>query len=276
MTIPAHRRPVFLHRPRLLDGGELEAAARHFELAESRLDVRAGDIVIARHFAWPWPAELFGDLRRVGARAVNGVRGHAYAADLLAWSADLGDLAPFSTDRFELLPDEGPFILKGEKADKGRWDRMFARTRADAIALRSELMVDSGMRGSTIVARQYVELEALGDPPVPGACPPSVEYRVWVAFGEVVSAGLYWPVEDCEPQLVAASPRPDEIPEAFLRAAIERVTDQVEFFTIDVGLDVHGRWWVIEVSDGLRAGMSANDPAKVYEGLARALARATG
>lgn len=266
------RRPVFLHRPKVLDAGELEAAARHFELAESRLDVRAGDVVIARHFAWPWPRELFGDLARVGARALNGLRGHTYAADLLGWSADLGDFAPFSTDRFELLPEVGPFILKGEKADKGRWDRMFAATRADAIRLRSELMADSGMRGDTIVARRYVELAPLGAAPVPGACPPSVEYRVWVAFGEVISAALYWPVDDCDPALVALAPKPDAIPEGFLRAAIERLPGYLELYTLDVALADDGRWWVIEVSDGLRAGMSENDPEVVYAGLARVLA----
>lgn len=266
------RRPVFLHRPKLLDDGELSAAARYFRLATSRLDVRHGDVVIARHFAWPWPRELFGDLATLGARAINGLRGHSYAADLLAWSADLGDLAPRSTDRFETLPDVGPFILKGEKADKGRWSRMFAATRADAVRLRSELMADSGMRGDTIVARQYVELAPLGPSPIPGACPPSVEYRVWVAFGEVVSAALYWPVDDCDSALVAAAPKPDEIPAVFLSAAMASVDASLEFYTLDVGLDVRGRWWVIEVSDGLRAGMSENDPAVVYAGLARMLA----
>lgn len=265
-------RIVFLHRPKLLDEGELTAASQHFHLAESRLDVRPGDVVIARHFAWPWPRELFGDLATLGARAINGLRGHCYAADLLAWSADLGDLAPHSTDRFETLPDVGPFILKGEKADKGRWARMFAATRADAVRLRSELMADSGMRGDTIVARQYVELAPLGPSPTPGACPPSAEYRVWVAFGEIVSAALYWPVDDCAPALVTAAPKPDAIPTEFLRSAIERIDASLEYYTLDVGLDVRGRWWVIEVSDGLRAGMSENDPAAVYAGLARRIA----
>ena len=265
-------RIVFLHRPKLLDEGELTAASQHFHLAESRLDVRPGDVVIARHFAWPWPRELFGDLATLGARAINGLRGHCYAADLLAWSADLGDLAPHSTERFETLPDVGPFILKGEKADKGRWARMFAATRADAVRLRSELMTDSGMRGDTIVARRYVELAPLGPSPTPGACPPSVEYRVWVAFGEVVSAALYWPVDDCDPALVAAAPKPDAIPTEFLRSAIERIDASLEYYTLDVGIDVRGRWWVIEVSDGLRAGVSENDPAAVYAGLARRIA----
>lgn len=268
---PKSPRVVFLYRPKELDRGEHEAAARHFVMAESRLDVRAGDVVIARHFAWPWPRELFDDLRRVGARPVNDARGHAYAADLLAWTDDLGDLCPAATDRFETLPERGPFIVKGEKADKGRWSRMFAETKADAIRLRSELMADSGMRNATIVARQYVVLAPLGDAPVPGACPPSVEFRVFVAFGRVLSAGYYWPPEDCNAALLAASPRPEDIPADFLAEAVARVSPRVDFFTLDVGVDCDGRWWVIEVSDGLRAGMSENDPAAVYAGLAAAI-----
>lgn len=269
---PKPPRVVFLHRPKELDPGEREAAARHFVMAESRLDVRAGDVVIARHFAWPWPRELFGDLRRVGARPVNDARGHAYAADLLAWTADLGALAPSATDRFETLPERGPFVVKGEKADKGRWSRMFAETKADAIRLRSELMADSGMRNTTIIARQYVALAPLGAAPIPGACPPSVEFRVFVAFGRVLSAGYYWPPEDCDAALFAASPKPGDIPAGFLAEAVARVSPHVDFFTLDVGVDRGGRWWVIEVSDGLRAGMSENDPAVVYAGLAGAIA----
>lgn len=273
MTSPHRPRVVFLHRKDLLDPGELEAAGRHFTLAESRLDLRAGDVVIPRHFAWPWPREFYGDCIRMGARPLNGLRGHTYAADLLGWTADLGDLAPGATDRFELLPDTGPFILKGEKADKGRWDRMFARTKSEAIFLRSELMADSGMRRDTIVARQYVELEPMGPAPVPGACPPSVEYRVFVFRGAVLSAAFYWPLEDCDPALVARAPRPEEIPSEFLQQAMERLPSYLEFYTLDVGRDVQRNWWVIEVSDGLRAGMSENDPERVYSRLAEILSR---
>lgn len=263
---------VFLHRPKMLDEGEMEAAARHFRMATSRMDVRPGDTVVARHFAWPWPRELFDDLRRVGARAINGLRGHAYAADILAWSADLSGMCPETTDRFELLPEEGPYIVKAEKADKGRWWRTFAETKADAIRLRSELMEDSGMRDSTVVARRYVKLMSLGPPAIPGACPPSAEYRVWVAMGRVVSAGWYWPTEDCDASRLAAAPDPSSIPAEFIQQAIDRVSPHIEFFTLDVGYGEDGSWWVIEVSDGLRAGMSGNDPDKVYAGLANAIA----
>lgn len=188
-----------------------------------------------------------------------------------SWSSGRSFRTNATTDRFEALPDVGPFIVKAEHADKGRWDRMFARTKVDAGRIRSELMADTGMRSQTIVARRYVPLAPLGDATIPGACPPSVEFRVFVAFGQVLSAAPYWPVDDCDPALVAKAPRAEDIPEAFLRAAIERLPSYLDYYTLDVALGADGRWWVIEVSDGLRAGMSENDPERVYAGLARVL-----
>jgi hypothetical protein len=84
----------------------------------------------------------------------------------------------------------------------------------------------------------------------------------------ILSAGFYWPIDDCDPALLAAAPAPSEIPSDFLQAAADRVADRVDFYTLDVGIDTRGRWWVIEVSDGLRAGLCHNDPAVVYRALA--------
>lgn len=62
----APRRILALVRPKLLDAGEMDAlhalaerlGPERFALTVSRLDVRAGDLVVARHTAWPWPLEL--------------------------------------------------------------------------------------------------------------------------------------------------------------------------------------------------------------------------
>jgi hypothetical protein len=43
-----------------------------------------------------------------------------------------------------------------------------------------------------------------------------------------------------------------------------RIDEAIDFYTLDVALAADGRWIVIEVSDGLRAGMSENDPDVVY------------
>lgn len=267
MSISTPSSILFLHRPAILDDGELEAVrAVGWRASTSVLDVRPGDLVVARHFAWPWPAELEADVRRQGGALLNGARAYHYAADPLAWSRDLGDLTPSTWEDFSRLPPEGAFILKGSKADKGRWSRMYARDRAAAIALRSELQADSGMRGETIVARSYVPLRRLGDGF--GGCPISDEHRVFVVDGEVVARGAYWPEGDCD---VAPTPS-SEIPEAFLREAIARVGDKIRWYALDVARTSADGWIVIEVNDGQRSGLSEVPALDLYRAMGARLA----
>lgn len=260
------RRILALVRPKLLDAGEMDAlhalaerlGPERFALTVSRLDVRAGDLVVARHTAWPWPLELALDVRRLGGALLNGPNAYHYADDARQWSADLGDLTPRTWDRFEELPADTAFVLKGKKADKRAWRRMFAPDKAHAIALRAELQRDLAFADDTIVARAYVPLERLGTSL--GDVPISVEYRVFVGEGVELSRGFYWPAEDCD----RPPPAPDVIPADFLRAAMARVGDRIRFYALDVARDTAGRWWVVELNDGQRSGMSANDPARVW------------
>lgn len=261
-------RVVFLHEPSLLDPRELDAvrAVTPWVPATSILDVRAGDLVVARHYAWPWPKRLDADLARIGARGLNTARDYDYCDTPSRWSADLGELTPETWEDFSALPERGPFFLKGAKADKGRWDRCFAETRADAIALRSALWQDSGRRGETIVARRYVPLERLGDGL--GGVPPAVEFRVFVVDGEVVSRGFYWPPEDCD----RPPPSIDVIPEMFLQRAIERVGSvdgrAPRWYALDVARTQAGSWIVVELNDGQRSGLAGNDPFALYAAMA--------
>ena len=123
------RRILFLHDPKLLDPGELEAVRDHtsWAVGESVLDVRAGDLVIARHTVWPWPRRVARDIARQGGELLNGTSAYVYADTPVSWSYDLGDLTPRTWTDFSRLPAAAAFIVKGAKADKSRWDRMFAR-----------------------------------------------------------------------------------------------------------------------------------------------------
>lgn len=257
---------LFLHRPEVLDEGELDAVrAVGWRTTTSVLDVSAGDLVIARHYAWPWPKQLDRDVAECGGVLLNNARAYAYAASPLSWSADLGDLTPATWEDFSRLPEGGEYILKGAKADKGRWSRMYARGRAAAIALRSELQCDSGMRAETIVAREYVPLRVIGDGM--GGCPIADEHRVFVLDGEVVARGAYWPAEDC-----TTPPTPSaEIPAAFLRDAVSRVNGCLRWYALDVARAAAGGWIVIEVNDGQRSGLSGVPALELYRAMAERL-----
>lgn len=264
-------RVVFLYERSSLDRGEIRAvdAFTPWIRAQSVLDVRGGDLVIARHYAWPWPRRLDEDLARIGARALNTARDYDYCNDPMRWSADLAGLTPETWEDFSRLPERGPFFLKGPKADKGRLDRCRAETREDAIALRRELQNDSGLRGETIVARRFVPLEILGDGM--GGVPPAVEFRVFVLDGRVVSRGFYWPPEDCD----RPPPSPDVIPEAFLQSAIGLVGAvdgrAPRWYALDVARTAAGDWIVVEINDGQRSGLSENDPSALYAAMAKSL-----
>lgn len=257
---------LFLHRPEVLDDGELDAVrAVGWRAATSVLDVSAGDLVIARHYAWPWPKQLDRDVAARGGVLLNSARAYAYAANPLSWSADLAELTPRTWEDFSQLPAEGEYILKGAKADKGRWSRMYARGRAAAIALRSDLQCDSGMRAETIVARAYVPLRVIGDGM--GGCPIADEHRVFVLDGEVVARGAYWPVEDC-----TTPPTPSaEIPSAFLRDAVSRVNGCLRWYALDVARTATGGWIAIEVNDGQRSGLSEVPALDLYRAMAERL-----
>lgn len=269
------RRVLFLHDPKLLDPGELEAVQERtsWELAESVLDVMPGDLVIARHTVWPWPRRVERDVVRQGGELLNSARAYAYADSPASWSYDLKDLTPRTWTDFSRLPDGPSFIVKGAKADKSRWDRMFAADASAARSLMAELSRETASRGEELVAREYVPLERLGG--LSGACPVSTEFRVFVLDGEVLATGFYWDPADCDTQ----PPHQKTIPEQFLRTAIRRLEESrcpVRYYVLDVARTTAGDWVVIEMNDGQRAGLSTIDPGILYERAARVLSRDHG
>lgn len=259
---------VFLHEPSQLDPDELAAAqALGWRPVTSVLDVRAGDLVYARHYAWPWERRLDADVARLGARLLNDGWAYRYAADPARWADDLRGVTPDTWEDFAQLPDDGTaFIVKGASADKGSWERMHAPTKAAAIDLRSLLQRDTGMRAQTIVARRYVPLERLGEGF--GGCPVSTEFRVFVLDHEVVGTGFYWPPDDCT---LHPPPPPSVIPADFLREAIARVHPRLRFYALDVARTAAGDWIVIEINDGQRAGLSDVLAGDLYPAMDRVL-----
>ena len=260
-------RIIFLHDPSILDDGELEAVKNHTSwiITESILDIQEGDLVIARHTMWPWPKRVQRDVKRLGGVLLNGLREYVYADSCPSWSWDLQELTPKTYTDFSTLPENTSFILKGSKADKSCWKKMFAENKRAAIDLMISMNADSRFEGQDIVAREYVSLERLSWDGQ--SCPISTEYRIFVLDGKVLSTGFYWMMEDCDVKPTSA----DQIPKDFLEEAIMRIGDQIRFYTLDVARTADGSWIVIEISDGQRAGLSNNDPTVLYSKMASIL-----
>lgn len=265
-TSPRARPVAFLYRRAALDEGELDAAtAAGFRPIARRVDARSGELVLARLSAWPHPEELDADLTELGAHAVNDARAYRYAASPADWTADLGDLTPRLWTDLSTLPEGVAFVVKGESADKRRWDRMFAPDAAAARRLWMELQHDTGFAGQTLVAREYVPLESLGTGVVTGV-PVAVEYRAFYYGEQLLGASFYWPEGDCDRP---PPPFEEAIDPAFLAAAAARVAGagRIPFYTLDVARAADGRCLVIEVSDGQRAGLQGVPPGPLYAAL---------
>jgi hypothetical protein len=139
---------------------------------------------------------------------------------------------------------------------------MFAQNKKEAILVYHMLQDDSLISQQDIYIREYVPLmklfEGIGGQPI------TVEFRFFVAYGEVLSGGYYWSSHVGDLDKV---PDPSMVPQEFLRKAIDKVKDNVTFFVIDIAQKANGDWVVVELNDGQMAGLSENDPEVLYKNL---------
>lgn len=268
------KRNIVMYREHLLDEGELEAIRKHFDArTQTRMKIRAGDLVIGRCSVVPFYSEIARDIEFVGGRLINSLYEHQYVADLGEYVSDLGDMTPETWSRLEDVPyNAGPFVLKGAtNSKKQQWKtHMYADDWRYACEVYSRLEQDGLIGEQRIYVRRYVPLKKLAD--IYGYGPVTKEFRFFVYRGEVLSGGFYW--HSFEGDVIAQGnvvPSTDDVPKEFLREAIDRVKDKIPFFAIDVAEGEGGRWWVIELNDAQMSGLSANDPHELYANLKRCL-----
>lgn len=261
-------RNLILYRGTDFEKEELPSASKLFECTDRRPEIRAGDLVIGRYSLWPFYADQAKDIEYVGAKLINNYQQHRYIADLQNYVHDLRELTPQTWRSPVDLPDEGQFVLKGEtNSRKSNWKRdMFAPSKKAAIEIYARLTDDSLIGQQNIYIRKYepmfTYLEGIGGIPI------TKEFRFFVAYRQILSGGYYWQnyIDDL-PEV----PSPDEVPQEFLKEVIERVGDQSNFYTIDVGITVSGKPLVIELNEGQQSGLSCNDPFVVYANLHKAI-----
>lgn len=259
---------VILYRGTDFEREELEAANWFFKCTNRRPDIAKDDLVVGRYSLLPFYAEQAKDIDYVGARLINNYNQHLYVADLGNYIIDLERLTPRTWRSLEDLPEKGPFVVKGEtNSRKSHWLRdMYAETKLEAIAIANRLADDSLLSRQKIYVRQYVPLVKYMDGV--NGMPVTKEFRFFVGYGKLLCGAYYWQnyIDD-----IGGAPSADEVPTEFLQDVIERVGDQCNFYTIDVGQTLKGDWIVIELNEGQMAGLSCNDPFKLYENLSMVL-----
>lgn len=258
-------RPVIFARQSLTPSDELTAMVdAGWDVVISTHKVQAGDLVVGRYSVLPFYKDIERDLRLSEATLINTLAQHRYVADVREYAADLKEMTPETWTRLEDLPEDGPFVLKGEtNSRKFDWNtHMFANNKRDAIVVHSRLVDDSLIREQNIVIRRYVPLKTylkgIKDLPV------TKEFRFFVCYGVVLCGGYYWSshVDDL-PEV----PSPDEVPPSFLQEALRRIGDRVNFYALDVAQTESGDWIVIELNDGQMSGTSCNDLPTLYRRL---------
>ena len=267
--------PVIYFRPDLAFREEREAAERHFTVLGLRTEVSTlapGALVIPRYAALPYNKELCEDLAALGAVPINTYKQHCYTADLRNWYYDLGDITPRTWFAMDQLPDEGPFVLKGQtNSKKFLWDtHMFARDKREAMEVFCRLSNDGHVGVQQIYARQYVPLKQL-DQGLRGL-PISEEYRFFVLDGEVIASGFYWSSHTDDLREKGLEFDSSAVPAEFVQDVIKRVGDKSRFWVFDVARTEAGGWLVVELNDGQQSGLSDIDPDAFYRALRERLA----
>jgi len=261
-------RNIILYRGLDFEREELSEAHQFFECTDRRPNIQKDDLVIGRYSLWPFYAEQAKDIDYVGAKLINSYQQHRYIADLQNYIMDLRELTPRTWRSPEDLPEKGPFVLKGEtNSRKSNWKRdMFAPDKKAAIEIYCRLMDDSLIGQQQIYIRRfepmYTYMEGVNGIPI------TKEFRFFVAYKQLLCGGFYWQNYADELKEV---PSPSEVPNDFLMQVIDRVGDQSNFYTIDVGISVSGKPFVVELNEGQQAGLSCCDPFTLYRNLDRAI-----
>jgi hypothetical protein len=259
-------KPIIYFRGSLAEEAEKAAAAKYFDIVERRTAIPSNSLVIPRYSALPYNAELEEDIKALGSQLINSHTEHVYVADLRNWYEHLEPYTPRTWFSMDQVPNKGPFILKGATNSKKYrfWTQMFAKDRADAWNVFSELSADSLIGSQSIYVREYIPLRRLCDQITSQEPPISEEYRFFVLDGKVLAKGFYWStyMDDIEEEV-----NPDFVPNDFLQEVISRVAGFIRFFVIDIARTADGRWIIIELNDGQQSGLSAIDPDILYKNL---------
>lgn len=253
---------------------EIEIAALKkagFTYLKNRTEIKYNDLVVGRYSCWPFYKELEEDIKYSKASLLNTTEQHRYIADLQNWVADLKELTPQTWGNLQDIPDEGPFVLKGEtNSKKGHWRRMmYAENKKDAIEVHNRLSDDGLIGQQHIYIRKFEKLHTYTHD-VQGM-PITKEFRFFVCDGEVLCGGFYWAhyIDDlgCPP------PSPDEVSKDFLQEAIKRIGNKARAYALDVWIKENGEPIVGELNDLQQSGLSDNNPELFYSALYKVLSK---
>jgi len=250
---------------------EIFNAKKYFSCSKTRMNFKINDLIIPRYTALPNYKNLESDINYVGAKMINTYNQHLYVADLQNWVEDLKDITPKTWRNVCDIPDNGPFVLKGETNSKKHYwkELMFAPNKKRAIEIDGLLRSDSMLQYQNIYVREYVKLKTymigLQDLPI------TKEFRFFFYKDKILSGGYYWSSHSEELKETGIYPDVNDVPISFLNKIAEKVKYNINFWVVDVAETESGEWIVIELNDGQMSGISDNEPDNIYRSLYSAI-----
>jgi hypothetical protein len=251
-------------------------ARKYFKCTKSRIEIKPNQLVIPRFSALPFYREQEYDITLAGAKLINSYAQHRYCADLKNYYLDLQGITPYLYYSLQDLPENGPFILKGEtNGRKFLWStHMYAETKQDAIRVHSRLQEDSMLQYQDILIRQYIPLQTFFI--APRGLPITREYRFFFYKSKVLAGGYYWSNYYDDIIETGEVLDPKEVPDSFLQDVANRIQSSTtgtppNFYVVDVAKTTDDKWIVIELNDGSMSGLSMVNPEELYSKLKQEL-----
>ena len=141
---------------------------------------------------------------------------------------------------------------------------MYAETRRDALNLASELSYDLLIGGQGIIFRAYEPLKTF-EIGINGQrfCN---EWRFFFLREEEVAFGYYWSGLDD-----LSFPYLTDDAFSLVKETAKRISENTNFFVIDIAEKESGGWVVVEINDGGTSGLSMIDPDYFYRNLSESM-----
>ena len=244
----------------------MKTAQKHFEVVESRVKV-SNQLCIPRYSLLPYPHELERDVKLQGGRMINSTLEHQYIANF-DYYHDVTKWTPKSYFDLHSVPKTGgPFVIKGRtNSRKHQWlTKMFATDYPDLLQKYWALNEDPLIQDQGIVIREFVKLKNFGTGI--NGLDFANEWRFFYYKNTLLTYGYYWSNGDVIPEKSALDP----LAIATANEIASVVSENVNFFVLDMAQTETGEWILIEMNDGCQSGLSENDPEDLYKNLALAL-----
>lgn len=263
--------PVLLFRELPEFRQECKIAAEYFPCYKYRTDIPANSLVIPRYSAQPYFYELEYDLKQLGSAVINTAQMHRWIANFEYYETIQSYTArSWNEEEIPYLTHLGPFIVKGaSRSLKMLWNtHMFAKDRRDLIQVLSKVRQDSGLTGERIIIREFLPLKTfeIGL----NALPFTNEWRLFFYKTTLIGSTYYWEIASDETLQQA------QLTSNGLQLATEvaqMVQQYSNFFVLDIAEKENGDWVVIEINDGMQAGLQGLDAHLFYKNLQQILSK---